>query len=1492
MSSDSQSSCVAVDNTFGPYAGRCRGGFDFTLLFEDAILSIAPLALILCIAPFRIFYLWRKKTKVSGSVLLLVKLLTWGFLAAFDLALLVLWSRHSGFKSSAALPSAILSFVGAIVLCLQSYFEHLRTIRTSFLLNVYLVLTVLLDAARSRSYSLDPSYELISTLFTTRVGVKLFLALFEARGKSSLLLPEYAHAPPEETAGVYSRALFWWQNQLFRNGFSNSLTVDNLFHLDKHLKSDYLQSRIQSAWSKVTKKGSNALLGVTLNKLKWSILAVVPPRLCLIAFNFCQPFLIDRAIRYSEQAGTDPDSASLANIGYGLIGAYIMVYVGIAISTGQHQHLTFRFITMMRGGLVSMLYDKATEVTLANVDAASSLTLMSADVERIVTGMQTAHEIWSNTVEVIVAIYLLSRQLGAACAVPIGVAIFSLVGSLGATSLVMKRQALWLEAIERRIEATTAMLSSMKGVKMSGLTDVLQDDLHQLRVQELEISKKYRKLLIWTMGFSYISPVASPILTFAVFSVMAKNSAGETTLDTAKVFTSLSLFSLMTEPLGSLIMALLGFMGGVGSFQRIQAFLTTEPMTEKRKLPFLRSSIASGSDLEDYGSDKDSDSQKSRFSLEITELHSGSQAVVIDKGFFGWDKEKQPQGVLQNIHMTVPRAKITMVVGPVGCGKSTLLKAILGELPVMGGTVQISSLRIALCDQTVWHINGTVQQAIIGISDFDQRWYAAVVRSCALDEDLRNLPQGDQTQIGSKGIALSGGQSQRLALARAVYAQKDILVLDDCLSGLDSQTENRIWHSLFGRDGLLRRCRTTVLIASSSAKRLPYCDHVVALDSNGSIAEQGTYDKLNRAGGYVSSFDLPPPDWDFAPEKHLYEAPPKYTERAASDKVTEEDMLAEANRRTGDAAIYLYYVRSVGWIPTLIFVVSITIFIFGQLFPTWWVKEWAAFNAQNPNEKLGLYLGVYGMLGGVALLFLVISCWQLIITMVPRSGVNFHWKLLTTVLNSPMTFFSSTDTGVTLNRFSQDLQLIDMELPLAALNTFATFVLCIGQMALIGASSPYAAISFPVVGASLYLVQKFYLRTSRQLRFLDLEAKSPLYTQFNEMLEGLATIRAFGWQDFLVEKAKALLDRSQRPFYLLFAVQRWLTLVLDLIVAAVATLLISLVVGLRGKIEPGYVGVALLNVILFSQSVKLLIMFWAQLETHIGSVARVKTFTTDAVSENLEGEDQVPPPNWPSHGRIEFKNLTAGYRPYEPVIDQLSLTIQPGEKIAIVGRTGSGKSSLVLTLFRMLDLSSGCITLDSIPLHRVPRQTIRSRLIGLPQDAYLLPGSVRLNADPLKQSTDKAIMAALKDVQLWDIIVSKGDENKYEHPLDVEVEDLHFSHGQRQLFCLARALLRAEKSSVVVLDEATSSLDRASDTHVQRLLRSRFASHTIIAVAHKLDTILDFDRVVVMQQGKLVELGEPHRLLETEGSWFKALYEDGSRVEEGEGEEDGLKIAR
>ncbi|KAI4198547.1 MAG: hypothetical protein LQ350_005206 [Teloschistes chrysophthalmus] len=462
-----------------------------------------------------------------------------------------------------------------------------------------------------------------------------------------------------------------------------------------------------------------------------------------------------------------------------------------------------------------------------------------------------------------------------------------------------------------------------------------------------------------------------------------------------------------------------------------------------------------------------------------------------------------------------------------------------------------------------------------------------------------------------------------------------------------------------------------------------------------------------------------------------------------------------------------------------------------------------------------------------------------------------------------MSFFATTDTGITINRFSQDLQLIDMDLPIAALNFFTAFMLCIAQIILIGVSSVYAAVSFPIWIVALYFIQKFYLRTSRQLRFLDLEAKSPLYTQFTEILAGLTTVRAFGWQHALEKKNRFLLDRSQRPFYLLFAVQRWLQLVLDLLVAAVAVMLMILVVELRGFLSGAYVGVALLNVILFSQHLKLVLQYWTMLETHIGAVARVRNFSSTVAAENGPGEDKAPPTDWPAQGSIDFYNVDASYDGTRDVLKNLTLTIEAGEKVGICGRTGSGKSSLIMAIFRMIELRSGTITIDGIDISTIPRKEIRSRIIGLPQDVFLLNGSVRLNVDPYQKSSDQAIVGALQDVRLWNNIQEKGG-------LDADVESINLSHGQKQLFCLAQALLRP--SSILVLDEATSSVDDITDALIQRIIRQKFAKHTIIAVAHKLETIIDFDKVAVLQNGTLKEFGNPHQLLAQDGSRFKALY--------------------
>ena len=976
-------------------------------------------------------------------------------------------------------------------------------------------------------------------------------------------------------------------------------------------------------------------------------------------------------------------------------------------------------------------------------------------------------------------------------------------------NLVVQRQALWLEAIERRISATTKMLSSMKRIKMCGLADIIFNNLHGLRLQELDISKGFRRLLIGSMFFAYTTPVIAPVLTFMVFSLIALKSSDDSGLDISKVFTSLSLFALLADPLSTLIMAMSAFAGSLGCFDRIQVFLGSSEHEDKRIKPFqyeFDNGQSSQSDTSASDSLSWAEKSQSRLILGNDKIirsvpTSNANAICVDDGSFGWENDKEP--LLSSIQMRIPQGKLTMIVGPVGCGKTTLLKALLGEVPALSGTIKLFASDVSYCDQSPFHMNGTIRDTITTFSEYDERWYKAILEACALDEDLRQMPLGDQTQIGSKGIALSGGQSQRLALARAAYARRELCILDDVLSGLDMDTEQRVFHGLFRQDGLLRRQGATSILASSSSKRFPFADHIVVLDENGAIAEQGSFRELNAAGGYVSSFELQPAEWTI-----------KSTEMTNLDQVlamttatkivyptlppTKESVEAEefeANKRTGDLAIYAYYAKSVGWFAVVTFIVAMSAYVFCISFPQIWLGWWADANAQRPNQKLGYYLGIYAMLGVIGLISLIISCWQIIITMVPQSGGSFHYRLLKTVLAAPLTFFSTTDTGVTLNRFSQDLQLVDMDLPLSALNFVAAFILCLAQIILIGVSSVYAAISFPVCFLFVYLIQKFYLRTSRQLRFLDLEAKSPLYSLFGETIAGLITVRAFGWQRSLEAKNSHLLDQSQRPFYLLFSVQRWLQLVLDLLVAAMAIMLMSLITGLRGTLNGASVGIALLNVILFSQNLKLVLQYWTMLETHIGAVSRIRNFTSITKPEDTSHETAVLPPDWPAHGGIEFKSVSAGYDRNRTVLKDLTLSIRGGEKIGICGRTGSGKSSLILTLFRMLELRTGSITIDGVDLSTIPRHDVRSRIIGLPQDIFLLSGSVRLNIDPYERATDKAIISALQDVRLWDRIQAKGG-------LDVDTEDINLSHGQKQLFCLAQALLR--QSSILVLDEATS----------------------------------------------------------------------------------------
>ena len=531
------------------------------------------------------------------------------------------------------------------------------------------------------------------------------------------------------------------------------------------------------------------------------------------------------------------------------------------------------------------------------------------------------------------------------------------------------------------------------------------------------------------------------------------------------------------------------------------------------------------------------------------------------------------------------------------------------------------------------------------------------------------------------------------------------------------------------------------------------------------------------------------------------------------------------------------------------------------------MKFWAAAVAKDGNSVNTTYLSLFITFGFITIASVLAVAFQLLLRMVPASATNLHQSLLSTVMSAPWHFFTSTQTGQTLNRFSQDMNLVDSELPMALIQVTGSFCCGIIQAILICLSAAYFVTTLPLVLLVMYFLQKYYLRTSRQIRLLDLEAKAPLYDHFLETLNGLVTIRAFGWADDFKEQNIALLDKSQKPLYLLFCIQRWLALVLDLIVAALAVILMVMVVKLRDKLDPGLVALALLNVMSFNNNLTAMIQMWTSLETSLGAIARLKKFNESTASESLPEEHGAVPDHWPSAGHVEFTNASATYAHDLPdAVKGIDLSIIAGEKIGICGVTGSGKSSCLAALFRMLEISGGRISIDGIDISTIPRQLVRERLNVIPQDPFFLKGIIRQNIDPFDQASDAGIEAALRKVGLWSVITTTGSSLDSQ----MDAEEL-LSHGQRQLFCLARAMLKPSK--IVALDEVTASVDIHTDELMQKLIRESFKDCTIIAIAHRLQTIADFDRVVVLQSGRIVEVGKPQKLLADASSYFRRLWD-------------------
>ncbi|OAQ98836.1 hypothetical protein LLEC1_04924 [Akanthomyces lecanii] len=1459
------------DGSFGPVVQHCHRGLDFTVKFEAVILEIVPSAILVGLVVPRLYFLARKPVIVGGAWFQVLKLASLLGLAALQLALAVLGSRAVQFRQL-LIASTVLGLLASLSMGALSVFEHARDARPSVILNIYLPLTLLFDLASIRTFwssSSGHDSAVFTGIFTAAVAVKAFAVCLEATQKGRWISSKDVKRSPEETSGLYGIATCAWLTRLLCTGYKIILEPQHLYPLEPSMSAEHLQQEALRLRVSAFNGKQYALVRSVLWELRGPFLLPVVTRAAQLGFELAQPLFIESLLKYLSQPELRPASS-----GYGLICAAVLIYVGAPMSAVLQAYFHQRFLFKLRGVLVSAIFQKTTIVNVTAGDDKKALTLMSTDIQRIVLGFTSVHDLWAIPIQLGVTYYLLFRQIGPSFTASIVVTLLCIVASSSVMRIVGKLQKQWMEHVQARISKTTTVISNMKSIKISGLGDATETVIQKMRVSEISIGNRFRSVLLFNVALGFTPGQLSPMFTF----ITAMRD-----LSVTAIFTSMSLLALA---------------GG------------------KLNNPRL------------LGTKKSSRFREQRISDAETPVDSGSQrrgcstSISIGDGCFGW---KDGRFIVKNVSTEIAPG-LTIVAGPVACGKSTFCKALLGETVFNRGHVllDMDSSKIGFCDQTPFLLNATIRENIAGNGAVDEARYEEALEATMLHIDLGFLPQGDETMAGSNGAALSGGQKQRISIARALCKRCQLNIFDDVLSGLDKDTEQQVLNRVFGPDGLLRKRKTTSVLCTHSVRHLPFATHIIVLSQQGTVAEQGTFSTLQLSGNYVQSLGLTRRDRENA------ESTQRSTSKPAEQRLqrtTADAKTRDATRTRGDRKVFVHYLGNIGmsWLAILVLLGVLCGFLWN--FPNIWLKLWSEDSARaDPLHNMSYWLGIYSAFAILSLLAITAEVSVGMLAVAKATGTKLHSAALRTVMAAPLRLFATTDMGVITNLFSQDMSLVDEELPVSLLEVVIMLWIVIGAAAVTATVSPYVLIAYPFIFAAVYFIQRFYLRTSRQLRLLDLEAKSPLYTHFFDTMKGIATYRAFGWTDKALALNRALLDSSIKPEFQLKMIQSWLSFVLGMLVAILAVTTIILATQL--KADSGFTGASMVAIISFGGYLSSIIVNYTQLETSIGAVNRLKTFSDKTPGEDYAQSGTVWPVSWPEAGHVVLKRVSASYEYVrkaqfrlhmlttrsEPhgntannglprlTLNDVSLEIMPGEKVAICGP--SGKSSLVLLLLRVLSpipTATHTISIDGVSLADIDGKIVRQRIFAIAQDAVFLPdgASFRTNLDPNGRASDDICQQSLAVTGMWNYVQEHGG-------LGGELTADELSHGQKQLLVLSRVIVRRRMRALVghadagdvpalappdatgletcagddhggllILDEYNSSEDTATDMRMQDIIAQEFKHYTAIMISHRIETVMSFDKVVVLDSGQVVEHGVPQSLLEQDGSRFRELWRAG-----------------